>query len=203
MPLTLDLAPALIVIDLQKGVVSLPTAHPIEQVVQRAAALAAAFRSQRLPVVLVNVIGVPLGRTEQSRFKGDLPEEATVLVPELDHQPSDHLVSKRSAGAFTRTDLETYLREKQVSQVVIVGVATGMGVEATARQAHELGFNVAFAVDAMPDMDADLKPPFWPRSFHASASVAKTSRSSIFSKPDVSNGIGGLEALPREASIAR
>ena len=156
MPLSLDLAPALIVIDLQTGVVSLPTAHPIKQIVQRAAALAAAFRSHGLPVILVNVVGVPPGRTEQSRFKGDLPKEATVLVADLDQQPSDHRLSKRSAGAFTRTDLEPYLREKQVTQVVIVGVATGTGVEATARQAHELGFNVAFAIDAMTDTDAEL-----------------------------------------------
>ena len=84
MPLSLDLAPALIVIDLQTGVVSLPTAHPIKQIVQRAAALAAAFRSHGLPVILVNVVGVPPGRTEQSRFKGDLPKEATVLAADLD-----------------------------------------------------------------------------------------------------------------------
>ena len=156
MPLSLDLVPALIVIDLQMGVVSLPTAHPIKTIVQRAAALAAAFRSRGLPVVLVNVVGVPPGRTEQSRFKGDLPKDATILVAGLDQQPSDHLVSKRSAGAFTRTDLEAYLRKKRVTQVVVVGVATGTGVEATARQAHELGFNVAFAIDAITDTDAEL-----------------------------------------------
>jgi nicotinamidase-related amidase len=38
-----------------------------------------------------------------------------------------------------------------VTQVVIVGVATGTGVESTARQAYEQGFNVTLAVDAMTD----------------------------------------------------
>jgi nicotinamidase-related amidase len=37
----------------------------------------------------------------------------------------------------------------------VVGVATSAGVESTARQAHELGFNVALAIDAMTDLDAD------------------------------------------------
>jgi nicotinamidase-related amidase len=39
--------------------------------------------------------------------------------------------------------------------VVLVGVATSIGVESTARFAHELGFNVTFAVDAMTDMNLD------------------------------------------------
>ena len=39
--------------------------------------------------------------------------------------------------------------------VLIGGVATSIGVESTARQAHELGFNVTLAVDAMTDMHAD------------------------------------------------
>jgi nicotinamidase-related amidase len=56
MPLTtLDPIAALIVIDLQKGIVGLPTAHPTADIVSRSAALAQAFRDRRLPVVLVNV----------------------------------------------------------------------------------------------------------------------------------------------------
>jgi len=42
-----------------------------------------------------------------------------------------------------------------VTQVVIAGVATSIGVESTARQAYELGFNVTLAVDAMTDMSLD------------------------------------------------
>ena len=70
-------------------------------------------------------------------------------------RPSDHLVTKRTWGAFTNTELETHLRQSGVTQVVIAGVATSAGVESTARHAHELGFNVALAVDAMTDMSAD------------------------------------------------
>jgi nicotinamidase-related amidase len=42
-----------------------------------------------------------------------------------------------------------------VTQVVIAGIATSIGVESTARNAYEFGFNVALAVDAMTDRDAD------------------------------------------------
>jgi nicotinamidase-related amidase len=42
-----------------------------------------------------------------------------------------------------------------VTQVVIAGIATSIGVESTARNAHEFGFNVTLAVDAMTDRNAD------------------------------------------------
>ena len=152
----LDPNTALIVIDLQKGIVSLPAVHPIAAIVERSALLAQTFRRHGLPVVLVNVVAVPPGRTEQRRFRDAFPTDFAEFVPELSPRPGDHTVSKRTAGAFTKTDLESWLRTEGVTQVVIVGVATSMGVESTARQAHELGFNVTLAVDAMTDMDAAL-----------------------------------------------
>jgi nicotinamidase-related amidase len=63
--------------------------------------------------------------------------------------------TKHTPGAFTNTDLEVYLRSSAVTQVVVVGVATSIGVEMTARQAYELGFNVTLATDAMTDLNAD------------------------------------------------
>jgi nicotinamidase-related amidase len=64
-------------------------------------------------------------------------------------------VTKQTWGAFTGTDLDAYLRSVGVTQVVICGVATSAGVESTARQAHELGFNVTLATDAMTDMSVE------------------------------------------------
>jgi nicotinamidase-related amidase len=151
----LDPTTALIVIDLQKGIVSLPLAHGISGVVERAAALADAFRAKRLPVVLVSVDGAAKGRAEQARRSGDFPKDFAEIVPELKQQPSDHAVRKRTWGAFSNTNLAEHLGRLGVTQVVVVGVATSIGVESTARQAHELGFNVTLAVDAMTDMNPD------------------------------------------------
>jgi len=150
----LDPKTALVVIDLQQGIVGLPTAQPAGAVIQQAAALADAFRHHGLPVVLVNVDGGAPGRTEQAR-RGERPADWTVLVSELNPQLTDHTITKRTWGAFTNTDLDEYLKGLGVSQVVIVGIATSAGVESTARQAHEHGFNVTLAVDAMTDMNPD------------------------------------------------
>jgi nicotinamidase-related amidase len=151
----IDPRTALIVIDLQKGIVSLPTVHPAAEIVTRASALADAFRRHRLPVVLVNVDASAPGRTEQPRRTGEFPAGWADLVPELNQQPQDHLVTKRTWGAFTNTDLETYLKTLGVTQVVVAGVATSIGVESTARHAYELGFNVVLAVDAMTDLNPE------------------------------------------------
>ena len=149
---TLDPRTALIVIDLQKGIVGMPTAHPAGEIIARSARIAEAFRRRRLPVVLVNVAGVAPGRTEQARRAGAFPEGWTELVEALNPQPQDHRVTKRTWGAFTHTGLLDYLRREGVTQVVIVGISTSAGVESTARQAHEFGFHVTLATDAMTDM---------------------------------------------------
>jgi nicotinamidase-related amidase len=156
MPLTaLDPKTAIVVIDLQKGIVAMPTVHPTADVISRSRRLADAFRARDLPVVLVNVAGVAPGRTEQPRHTGSFSDGWTDLVPELNRQPGDIVVTKRTWGAFSSTDLERQLKARGVTQVVITGVATGTGVEATARQAYEAGFNVTLAIDAMTDMRAE------------------------------------------------
>jgi nicotinamidase-related amidase len=86
MPLTaLDPAPALVVIDLQKGIVSDTVAH----VVPRAASLAKSFRQHELPVVLVNVTGRAPGRTDAGNHGsiGTVPAGWAHIIDELERQP--------------------------------------------------------------------------------------------------------------------
>jgi len=157
MPITqLDLQTALIVVDLQMGIVAMPTAESAADVVRQAARLTEAFRRHQLPVVLVNVDGAAAGRNEVGRRLPDpLPPGWTDFAAELHQHSSDYVVTKRTWGAFTNTDLERYLRSQGVTHVVLCGIATSAGVESTARFAHELGFNVTFALDAMTDMSAE------------------------------------------------
>jgi nicotinamidase-related amidase len=151
---TLDPTIALIVVDLQKGIIGSPFIHPIAEVLGKARMLLDAFHEKGLPVVLVNVAGVAAGRTEQKRrFHGPFPDDFTDFVPELGHrsESDDIVVTKRTWGAFAGGELEAELKARGVTQVVIAGVATGTGVESTARQAYEAGFNVTLALDAMTD----------------------------------------------------
>lgn len=79
-------------------------------------------RTYRLPVVLVNVAGIPPGRTEQVRHLGDFPTRWTDLIPELSRQPTDHCITKYTAGAFAKTGLEEHLLSQGVTQVVLAEV---------------------------------------------------------------------------------
>ena len=156
MPLTqLDANAALVLIDLQKGIVGLPTVHPSDEIVGRSARLAQAFRERGLPVVLVNVAGRPPGRTDAGFTNHAFPPDWTELVPELDQQPRDLLVTKHRVGAFIGTGLDAMLRERGVTQIVLAGVSTSSGVEATARSGFDHGYNVAFVVDAMTDLSTE------------------------------------------------
>ena len=157
MPLTkLDATAALVVIDLQKGVVGMPMVHPAAEIIGRTAQLARTFRELGLPVVLVNVSDRAPGRTEAGARKLSFPPDWTEIVPELEQQPSDYIVTKQRVGAFIGTALDEILRKRGVTQVVLTGIATSAGVEATARSAYDLGYNVVLVVDAMTDRDAGL-----------------------------------------------
>lgn len=156
MPLTkLDAVPALVVIDLQKGIVGLPLAQPASEIVSRSARLARAFREHGLPVVLVNVAGRAPGRTDAGLPKLSFPPDWTELVPELERQPDDYLVTKQRVGAFIGTSLHDQLGKRGVTQIVLTGISTSAGVESTARSAYDHGYNVTLVADAMTDRDAD------------------------------------------------
>jgi nicotinamidase-related amidase len=177
----LDPASALIVVDLQRGILRLPTAHPVDDVIGNAARLAAAFRARGLPVVLVNVAGRAPGRTERARQQAAsgvtppvLAADALELLPELGTDAADILVTKRTWGAFTGTGLDEALRARGVTQVVVAGIATTAGVESTARQAHELGYHVALATDAMTDRSAEAHDQSVTRVFPAIGETGTT-----------------------------
>jgi nicotinamidase-related amidase len=156
MPVTaIDPRSALIVIDLQQGHVGARLAHSFADVVARSAELAKAFRQRDLPVVLVSVAGALPGRTDAGVTHRSLPDGFAELLPELDQQPGDVVLTKYARSAFTGTGLAEILRGRGVTQVVITGVSTSGGVESTARDAHEQGFNVTLPVDAMTDSKAD------------------------------------------------
>ncbi|SEL98946.1 isochorismatase family protein [Streptacidiphilus jiangxiensis] len=148
---TLDQNTALIMIDLQKGIVALAAELGADEVLANSDKLATAFRERGLPVVHVNVTGGAPGRTELNRSLGELPADWAELV--LPVAEGDVLVTKQTWGAFHRTGLDAALRERGVTQVVITGIATSAGVESTARAAHEHGYNVTVATDAVADRD--------------------------------------------------
>lgn len=156
---SLDKNTALVLIDLQKGIVGYPLAHPINDILANAIKLVEAFRKASLPIVIVNVN--PAGAKWTTSRKDSNPQRATPkedwleIVPEIKTQPDDIFITKHTWGAFFETALNDELKKKNVTGIVLAGVSTSIGVEGTARQASELAYNVTFAKDAMTDMMID------------------------------------------------
>ena len=177
MPLsTIDPTPALIVVDLQKGVTARAEMKPI---LDNSVALAAAFRERGFPVALVTVEGGAPGRTDAHQSAGgqssrQRPADWAELSPELEHESADIRIAKRRWGAFTGTDLDAILRERGVTQVIVTGVATSIGVESTARTAHELGYHVVIATDAVADVTPEAHANSIDRIFPRMSETATT-----------------------------
>jgi nicotinamidase-related amidase len=172
---------ALILIDLQKGVVGMPTEpHSGAAVLAAGQHLARRFRAVGAPVVLVNVafspdfadaLKAPVDRPRELP-PGGLPENWTDLADGL-AEPSDLRITKRQWGAFFGTELDLQLRRRGVTTVVIGGIATNMGVESSARAAHEHGYAVVLAEDATAGRSADMHAFAFERIFPLLGRVAK------------------------------
>ena len=142
---------ALVLIDLQNGVLGRKLA-PVtaDELLERGKALARRFRDAGATVVLVNVkpplAGPERQVDEPSALPKVLPAGFAHLAPGL-AEPGDILITKTTWGAFFRTDLDSELKTRGVTTIVLGGVATHIGVESTARQAWDLGYALVIARD--------------------------------------------------------
>ena len=154
---------AIVVIDLQKGIVGRPGApYPQTAVVTNCARLLATARAAGAQPVLVHVGGAPDGAdrlhtaTDQAwKSTGQMPPDWSELISELDRQAGDIVILKRQWGAFYGTDLDLHLRRRGMTTIVLCGIATEFGVESTARDAYERGYELIFAKDAMTGVTAE------------------------------------------------
>ena len=154
---------ALVLIDLQHGIVGRPqlSPHAGADLVKRAASLAEAFREKGGTVAYVRVeIGEVLRpQVDAPMFDPSAPPPppiASQLVPESGYQEGDLLIVKRQWGAFYGTDLDQQLRRRGIRTIVIGGIATNFGVESTARAAFDRGYALIFVEDAMASFSAEM-----------------------------------------------
>ena len=156
---------SLVLVDLQHGVLALPlTPYDASDVVVRSVELGGAFVAAGGTVVLVNVdyadgyadrLNQPADLPMQLPATG-LPEGWATLVPEVSALAAQVSITKRQQSAFHGTELDLQLRRRGITTVVLCGVATNFGVEATARDAHNLNYAVVIAADACSSVAPDL-----------------------------------------------
>ena len=183
-PLKLDAATtALVLIDLQQGILAYAKApYDGAAVLAQAAALAAAFRAAKAPVVLVKV-GFSADGGDMLKAIVDAPNPPGAPpanwmadTAELPPQPGDIHIVKRQWGAFHGTELDLQLRRRGIRTIVLAGIATAIGVESTARFAWELGYDIVFAEDATSGPDAAMHANSFEKVFPRLGRVRKTAQ---------------------------
>ena len=190
---TLRLDPAktaLVLIDLQNGIVSAPAVpHSSADVIANARLLAEAFRKQGGTVVFVrvdmaNFLNLPVDIPARDPRAPALPPSASELVPDAGFTSGDLLITKRHWGAFAGTELEQSLRKRGIDTVVLGGISTNIGVESTARQGTGLGFAFVIVEDACSARDADAHRYSFDKIFPRLGRVRKTQEVVAALKPN-------------------
>jgi nicotinamidase-related amidase len=141
----MDSDTALVVIDIQNFYFEgglLPLTRPVEAA-EQARRVLDAFRAKHLTVV--HVQHVP----QSVAIVDGVPADAQYRIrPVVAPAAGEKVITKRHANSFRETDLLDYLRARGIKKLVIVGMQTQMCVEAAARAAADLGFEVTVVHDA-------------------------------------------------------
>ena len=156
---------ALVLIDLQNGILSMPLApHNASQILEKTVALGRRFREIGAPVVLTRVafsknyadkLNQPVDVPMQVP-PGGLPSEWSQFASEIESLSADVVITKRQWSAFFGTELDLQLRRRGISSIVLGGISTNFGVESTARDAWQYNYAVIVAEDASTSVAADL-----------------------------------------------
>lgn len=156
---------ALVMIDLQKGILSSPlTPHAAGDVVARHLALAQKLRAGGGFIVAVNVVFAPdyrdrpqgLPDAPMSLPAGGMPADWGDPAPELAALTPDLRVSKRQWSAFYGTELDLQLRRRGIDTILLGGVATNFGVESTARDGWQANYHIVVIEDASSSYETGL-----------------------------------------------
>jgi nicotinamidase-related amidase len=154
---------ALLVYDMQAGICSqIETGH---QIVAQVGRVLSAARATGMRIVFTRHLSLPKAwmgvtqfRTAMAWQRKDEPDAVTPwflrdssgfqIVSELAPAPDEPVFDKVAMSAFEGTPLSLALRDCGILSVAIVGIATEIGIEPTARHAADLGFIPVIIADA-------------------------------------------------------
>ncbi|MCI0604276.1 cysteine hydrolase [bacterium] len=137
---------ALLVIDVQKGIVRAPSILDPEGVLKRIRTLQDRFREAGAPVLHVQHDGPSGHRVEKGTPGWDIERAVTPALNEA-------VINKRASDAFFETPLHQKLAALGITDLVIAGCMTQYCVDTTCRRAVSLGYNVFLASDAHTTAD--------------------------------------------------
>jgi nicotinamidase-related amidase len=154
---------ALLVYDMQIGILS--QINNAERITQQVLKVLTTARNAGVRVFFSRHLSLPkelMGvfqfRMAMAWQRVDSPEEVEPwflrdtpgfqIVPELSPRPTEGVFDKLTMSAFEGTWLDFALRDCGINALIIVGVATEIGIEPTARHGADLGYIPVLITDA-------------------------------------------------------
>ena len=197
---------ALVVVDMQRGfldageAMQVPPAREIVPAIQK---LLSVFRLKRLPVVFTEFVysesapvligslhpehrpapaGAPrgFGLPSSSCLEGTPSAET---VPDLAPRPGEIVVRKRGYDAFAGTSLDTALRARSVTSLVVTGTMTDICVLATVTAALHREYRVTVVEDGVATL--------WPEIQRASLDIIGRAYGRVVTAKEVIDQISG------------
>ena len=159
---------ALIVIDMQNGFVAQGATYETpgaRTLIPKLGRLLSAARERAMPIVWtqsdhsapysgIMLAKFPTIREDKYLWKGEPSFELYADMPQP--RPGEFRVVKHKYDAFFETDLDAILRSQHVTTVIIVGTATNVCCESTARSAFYRDYRVAFPSDCNASFDEGM-----------------------------------------------
>jgi isochorismate hydrolase len=151
---------ALLILDMQSYFLD-PSSHAYipsaEAIVPGLLTIIKAYFENGLPSIFTQHLNTRQDAGSMATWWRDLisvEDPLSVIIPAFDFS-NRYVLRKSQYDAFYETSLESLLRKRGVTQVIISGVMTHLCCETTARSAFVRGFDVFFLIDGTATYNED------------------------------------------------
>jgi len=176
---------ALLVMDMQVGIVSRLVPTDTDVLLTRTNAAITAARTASIPIIYV-VVAFRTGYPEISprnksfsairqRSSSSIPMTTMEIHPTISPLPTDIVVTKRRVSAFSGSDLEVVLRAQDISHLVLCGIATSGVVLSTLREAADKDYQLTVLADCCVDSEEEVQRVLLSKVFPRQAEVVQAS----------------------------
>ncbi len=145
----MQLRAALLIVDVQVGLVELMSAEVQRSVLPRIKTMLTKARASETPVIHIQHDGAK-GHPLETNTEG------WKIHPLLKPADGEPVIRKRESDSFFETPLQGELEKRGITQLIVVGGMTEYCVDTTCRRATSLGYDVTLASDAHLTRDSKV-----------------------------------------------
>ena len=137
---------ALLVIDVQVGIVEGLRAYRACEVLEQINKLLANARDSNKPIIYVQHDG-------EAGHPLEVGTEGWEIHPKIKPHEEDLIIRKRASDSFFETTLQRELEARGINHLIVAGCMTEYCVDTTARRAISIGYDVTLVSDAHTTID--------------------------------------------------